>query len=186
MKLIKTIRDADLGMDFPPPPAYEERKAARAVVFDPDGNVTLLHATQKHYHKLPGGGVEKGESIEAALRREVLEEIGCSIEDLRELGMIEEYRNKLGLHQLSYCFTANVTGEKGEQNLEAGEMADGHEPEWLSIERAIQTLERESGVEDYEGKFIQMRDLAFLKAAASQIPVTGSVRGGSKYQNERS
>lgn len=153
-------------MDVPSPAAYEERKAARAVVFDSDGNVALLHATQKHYHKLPGGGVEEGESIEAALRREVLEEIGCSIGNLKELGMIEEYRNKLQLHQLSYCFIVDIVGPKGEQHLEAGEMADGHEPKWLSIERAIQTLEGESGVEDYEGKFIQMRDLTFLKAAA--------------------
>ena len=166
MQLIRTIRDADLGMDVPPPPAYEERRAARAVVFDSDGNIALLHATKKHYHKLPGGEIEKGETIEAALRREVLEEIGCAIENLTELGMIEEYRNKLKLYQISYCFLAHVVGEKGEQNLEAGELADGHDPEWLSIEQAIKTLEGESGVEDYEGKFIQLRDLTFLKAAA--------------------
>ncbi len=166
MKLIKTIRDADLGMDVPEPAAYEERKAARAVVFDTHGKVALLNVTRRHYHKLPGGEIEKGESIEAAVKREALEEIGCSIENLRELGIVEEYRNKLGLHQISYCFFAGVAGEKGAQRLEAEEIADGHEPVWLGIEQAIQILESESGVENYEGKFIRVRDLAFLEAAA--------------------
>ena len=167
MRLIKTIRDTDVGMDIPPPAAYEEREAARVVTFDEDGKIALLHVTKKHYHKLPGGEIERGESTEAAVRRETLEEIGCTIGDLLELGMIDEYRNKLQLHQRSYCFLADVVGAKGEQRLEAGEAADGHEPEWLGIDSAIKTLEGESSVEDYEGKFIRMRDLAFLMAAAS-------------------
>ena len=166
MELIKTIQDSNVGVDAPHPVVYEERKEARAVIFDKDRKIALLHVTKKHYHKLPGGEIESGESIEAAVRREVLEETGCTIDKLRELAMIEEYRNKLQLHQTSYCFLADVAGEKGGQRLEAGEIADGHEPEWLGIKDAINMLEGESGVEDYEGKFIRMRDLAFLKAAA--------------------
>src|SRR3990167_2065115 len=103
MKILKTIRDKDLGLDFQNPSVYErEREAARAIVFDKDNNIALLHATNKSYHKLPGGGVEKGEDIIQALKREVLEEIGCEIDSIKELGIIEEYRNKFSLHQLSY------------------------------------------------------------------------------------
>ena len=34
MKLIKTIRDGDIGFDSPAPATYEERSAARAIVAD--------------------------------------------------------------------------------------------------------------------------------------------------------
>jgi ADP-ribose pyrophosphatase YjhB (NUDIX family) len=114
MKLFLTIRDADTGADFPDPVIYKERSASRAVVFDRDRKVALLHATKKHYHKLPGGGIEAGEDIETALRRELSEEIGCSVQNIRELGIIEEYRNKFSLHQLSYCFLADLAGEKAD------------------------------------------------------------------------
>lgn len=164
MKIIKTIRDSDIGSNVPAPARYEERSASRAVVFDAENNVALLHATNKSYHKLPGGGIEKGEDVQAALRRELLEEIGCTAENIRELGIIEEYRNDFKLHQISYCFIADLIGEKGETKLEPDEIADGFQPEWMSLETAIKTLESEVGIEHYEGKFIRLRDLTFLQA----------------------
>ena len=165
MKLIRTIHDSDLGMDFLAPDDYKERKAARAIVFDGEKDVALLHVTKNKYHKLPGGGIEQGEDIKTALRREALEEIGCAIGNIRDLGIIEEYRNKFALHQTSYFFLADVAGEKGTPHLEEGEIADGFKTEWMSLNDAVKTLEGEVGVEDYEGRFIQARDLTFLKEA---------------------
>ncbi|MFA5954756.1 MAG: NUDIX domain-containing protein [Patescibacteria group bacterium] len=171
MKLLKTIRDTDLMIDSLVPTVFEERKAARAVVFDESNNVALLNVTAKHFHKLPGGGIEQGEDIEMALRREVLEEIGCAIENIRDLGIIEEYRNREALYQASYCFVADLVHEKGIPQLEDGEKADGFEPEWMSLEEAIETLQNELSVEDYEGKFIVLRDLTFLKEVSQVVYV---------------
>jgi ADP-ribose pyrophosphatase YjhB (NUDIX family) len=169
MKNLKTIKDSDFGLNHPAPAVYKEREASRAIVFDMDGNIALLHATKKHFHKLPGGGIEHGEDIAAALERELLEEIGCRANNVRELGSIEEYRNKFELHQVSYCFLANLSGDKGTPNLEEDEVADGFEPVWMSLEDAIKTLKSEADVEDYEGKFIQQRDLTFLQEASHKI-----------------
>ena len=166
MKTILTISDKDFGLDFPDAPIYKERGADRAVVFDNDKKIALLHVTKLHYHKLPGGGIEQGESIEDALRRELSEEIGCSVKNIRELGIIEEFRNKFSLHQLSHCFLADLDGEKGAPHLEQDEIADGFETVWLSIEDAIKALDDEVGVEDYEGKFIRLRDVSLLRRAA--------------------
>lgn len=163
MKTIKTIRDADLGQSASAPRVYTERRAARAIVFDSEKKIALLHVTKKSYHKLPGGGIENGEEIKSALQRETLEEIGCVVENIRELGIVEEYRNKLELHQISYCFTADLKGEKGQNQLEESEIADGFVPVWVTLEDAIKILESEIGVEDYGGKFITERDLAFLR-----------------------
>jgi len=165
MKLLRTIRDGDVGSDIPDCIPAQERRASRAIVFDADGNVALLHATKKFYHKLPGGGIEQGEDIETALRRELMEEIGCSVKNLRELGSVEECRNKWELRQISYCFSGDLDGLKGAPQLEESEIAAGFEPVWMSIEDAIKTLESEAPVEDYEGRFIQLRDLTFLREA---------------------
>jgi ADP-ribose pyrophosphatase YjhB (NUDIX family) len=169
MNTLKIIRDADIGSDTPDPEKYEERKAVRALVFDTDGKVALLHATNKNYHKLPGGGIEAGEDILKALARECQEEIGCNVRNLRELGIIEEYRNGFKQHQTSYCFIADLIGAKGQNNLEEDEAADGFEPEWLSLADAIRTLEGEASIEHYQGRFIRLRDLTFLEEASSRI-----------------
>lgn len=165
MKLIKIIRDADIGANFPAPSVYKERKASRAIVFDQDDNIALLDATKRNYHKLPGGGIDEGEDIKMALDRELMEEIGCSAENLRDLGIIEEYRNDLKLHQISYCFLADLAGEKSTPNLEDGEAADGFETVWITLEDAIKILESETNIERYEDKFIRLRDLTFLQEA---------------------
>src|SRR5450830_1921296 len=99
MKIIKIIWDTDIGANFPVPSVYRERRASRAVVFDRDGNIALLDVSKRGYHKLPGGGIDEGEDILAALNRETMEEIGCTIGNIRELGIIEEYRNNYELHQ---------------------------------------------------------------------------------------
>ena len=137
MEIIKIIRDADIGASFPAPATYRERRASRAIVFDQDGKIALLDATKKNYHKLPGGGIDEGEDVQMALDRELMEETGCSVENLRELGIIEEYRNNYELHQTSYCFLADLVGEKGTSNLEEGEIAEGFETVWVNLEDAI-------------------------------------------------
>ncbi|HEY4487404.1 MAG TPA: NUDIX domain-containing protein [Candidatus Paceibacterota bacterium] len=169
MKLLATIRDIDIGSSTEPPSHYEERGASRAVIFDSQKNIALLHATKKNYHKLPGGGIEEGEGVETALRREALEEIGCYIQNIRELGVIEEYRNRFSLHQISHCFIADLAGEKGAPDLQPGEeIEDGFETIWMELSTAVKTLARESDITYYEGKFIQKRDLMFLEEAAAR------------------
>ena len=169
MKNFLTIRDEDLGLDIVSRGERRERQAARAIVFDLDQNVALLHVTKNKYHKLPGGGLEEGEDIETALRREVMEEIGCQIKNIRDLGEIEEFRNKFDLHQVSYCFLADLDGEKGLPHFEQDEIDDGFRPVWLDLDMAIKLLGDEAGVEEYEGKFIQKRDLVFLLEAKKKI-----------------
>jgi ADP-ribose pyrophosphatase YjhB (NUDIX family) len=165
MNLLKTIKDADFGFTDPAPAVYEERRASRAVVFDDEGKIALLYAAKKQFHKLPGGGIEEGETIADALTRELFEEIGCSVNNIRELGIIEEYRNRFKQHQLSYCYLADLDGSKGEPHFEEDEIADGFEPVWMSLEEATQTLEDEAEVEHYGGQFMRLRDVTFLKAA---------------------
>ena len=169
MRTLLTITDADVGYDTPEPARYQERTAARAVVFDADKKIALLHSTVHNYHKLPGGGVESGEDLLAALEREVEEEIGCQIEDIQELGSIEEFRKRISLHQWSHCYTARLVGEKGVPKLEADEMAEGFVTVWMPLDKAIETLQAELDRDHYLARFMTRRDLAILTACSKQL-----------------
>lgn len=147
--------------------SFRKREAARAVLLDSNDQVYLLNVSNHDYHKLPGGGIDEGESIEKALMRELMEEVGCKAEIIKELGIVIEYRDfeNGGLIQTSYCFLARQVGEQTESSLEEGELDEGmYEVKAKNIEEAINLLQNDKP-DNLEGKFIQKRDIAFLKAA---------------------
>jgi len=168
MKFIKTIQFKDLRIEDTD--KFEVRLAARAVVFDNDKNIGILYVGKYNYHKLPGGGLEGDEAIEEALKRECLEEIGCSTEIFGELGEIIEYRDKWSLKQHSYCYLANVVGKKGSPDFTQKEIDNGFEIKWVSLEEAVKLLENDKP-EGYKGGFIQIRDSSFLKEAKSFLEI---------------
>lgn len=55
------------------------RLGVRALVIDPDGKVLLVRHTYVAGWYLPGGGVEKGESAETSLARELAEEANLEL-----------------------------------------------------------------------------------------------------------
>ncbi len=148
---------------------FAVREAARAVVVDSSKHVALLHVTNRGYYKLPGGGLEAGETKEVALGRECREEIGCDVDIIGELGSIVEYRKMFSLKQISYCYLARVQGEKGANDLTDLEMARGFEPQWLSLDEA-QLAIASGHTDDLEGAaYIVPRDIAILQAAKEYL-----------------
>jgi len=57
----------------------------RAAVFDADGKVFLVRHSYTPGWYLPGGGVEPGETLQAALARELMEEGGIALDRPAEL-----------------------------------------------------------------------------------------------------
>lgn len=141
---------------------YWSREAARAVIFDEENNIALIHATKNGYYKLPGGGIEKGETNEEALKRECKEEIGCNIEITGEIGMTLEYRKKYNLKQTSHCYTAKLVGEKGTPTLEPDEIAEGFEVVWLPLNQALAKI-KASKLLIYEAQYMVARDTVVLE-----------------------
>ncbi len=147
------------------------RSAARAIVFDSNKKIALLNVTKKNFYKLPGGGIEEGEDFYQALRRECLEEIGCNIIIGDPVGGIIEYRNNkhpLKTIQKSYCYIAQVDGEKGSNNLTSGELSAGFKIEWINIEQTLTFLPIDEH-QDPHKKYIVPRDLLFLQTAKKML-----------------
>lgn len=101
-----------------------QRRAARAVILDPEGGVYIVHAANHGYYKLPGGGMKVGESAETALHREVKEEIGYTVRLGEPIGYTVQYDQSAGFWQESYAYLAYAM-QAGTAALEANELEAG-------------------------------------------------------------
>jgi len=67
-----------------PPAQHYPEPTVGALIFDPAGRLFLMQSHKwAGRYVVPGGHVELGETLEAALRREVAEETGLAIRDIR-------------------------------------------------------------------------------------------------------
>ena len=81
-------------------------------IFDGAGRVLLIRRRNppfKGAYALPGGFVELDESVDAACRREVLEEAGIELGDLRLVGVYSDPGRDPRGHTVSVAFSAVLT-----------------------------------------------------------------------------
>ena len=64
----------------------------RALLTDPAGRIALVRHHYIHGWYLPGGGVDKRESAEDAIRRELIEEVGLA--DVAVAGLLGVFHNR--------------------------------------------------------------------------------------------
>ena len=90
--------------------------AVSAVVPDDRDRILLIRRTDNNFWSIPGGGVEPGESVSAAVTREVREEAGieCMVTGLigiySDPGHVAAYDDGEVRQEFSICFTALMTG----------------------------------------------------------------------------
>ena len=99
---------------------------------------------------------------------ECVEEIGCNVKIIDELGMTVEYRKEFNIKQILYCYIANLVGEKGNPHLEKDEAEEGFETIWVSLDDAIKKV-KESRPTVLDGPYMVERDLALLQTAKEKI-----------------
>ena len=125
------------------------REGSRAIIVE-DGKILLTHELNSGWWLIPGGGLEEGETPEMCVIREVEEETGLIVRPVRQFLTLHEYYKEY--RYTGYIFICEVSG-KGRMNLTDAEKKRGVQPEWISLQDAIDMFSKhESYAEESEEK----------------------------------
>ena len=96
-------------------------RGAKVMVFNPAGELLLIRNSygRTHLWVLPGGGIGRRETPEAAGAREVKEEVGLEVTRLTRVS--EHFNGAEGKRDTIYLFTARTEGTPAIDNLEVEE-----------------------------------------------------------------
>ena len=176
LKLIAEITDETFGEKSIPFNNPTIRYGARGIVERENNLIAIVYKENKNEYKLPGGGVETGEYPEEAFKREVLEETGCEIENVKLLGVTREFKSLDNFKQISCVYYSKVKKINEELSLTKKEKEEGAKLLWLSKEEALQKITdcakkiKESQYENlYHSKFINYRDKKILEFYMREI-----------------
>ena len=165
---IAEIKDADFGFNIPKEKTGKIRFCVRAVLPNDKNEICIIRSEKYGYMQLPGGGIDDGENIIEALRRETEEETGFLIKDIKPIGYTFDIRNTHDWDQdISFVFTALLDKEVGTKYME-DEIAEGFKPIWIKLEDFIdEQKSNEGNIGSYSGCFSNKRDLEIAKCFRS-------------------
>ena len=121
------------------------REAVRAIILNQD-NIFMVRNNKGDY-KFPGGGINKKESHQEALEREVKEETGYLLESVTEkIGIviernIDKHEKDSIFEMTSHYYLCKVSDKQTFQELDDYETKLGFHPIWIKIDKAIEENE---------------------------------------------
>ena len=122
------------------------RQAVRAVIINKD-MIFMVH-TNKGDYKFPGGGVNKEETHEGTLEREIKEETGYFLKSgSKKIGIvvernIDKFEKDSMFEMVSHYYLCEISSEKTVQQLDDYEEKLGFHPIWINIDKAIEGNEQ--------------------------------------------
>ncbi len=150
-----------------------DRQVVRAVVVDDAGFYYFCRAVRDDEFgkstliETSGGGVEPGEDLNSAIKRELKEELGAEVEILCKLGVVSDFYNLIHRHNINHYFLCRAVSF-GDRHLTEQEIEDYH----------LSTLKLcyEDAADEYEscscsrlGRLIADRELPVLHAAHARL-----------------
>ncbi|RVU70593.1 MULTISPECIES: NUDIX domain-containing protein [Lactobacillus] len=146
-----------------------DRKIVRAIVFDKEKNFYFVTSQRDDEFgkvtliEISGGGVEAGEDLESALKRELKDELGAQVKIITKIGVVSDYYNVIHRHNLNNYYLVQALSF-GEKHLTKDEQEKFHlSTVKLSYQEAEKAYER--ATQDKLGKLITARELPILRRA---------------------
>lgn len=150
-----------------------DRNIARAIVYDESGQFYFVRANRDDDFgkatliETAGGGVEEGEDLIAAIKRELKEELGAEVEVVCKIGVVSDYYNLIHRHNINNYFLCRVNSF-GDKNLTEDEINCFHLSTLkLSYEEAVKEYKYRANTR--LGKLVANRELPVLYRAKEMI-----------------
>lgn len=108
-----------------------DRMIVRAIVVDDAGAFYFVRAERDDDFgratliETSGGGVEDGEVLSSAIRRELNEELGVQVDILCKIGIVSDYYNLIHRHNINHYYLCKITAF-GERHLMPDEIDSFH------------------------------------------------------------
>jgi 8-oxo-dGTP diphosphatase len=167
MKIIAKLTEKDFNRVSTPEKwaSYRLRPGARALLLNDWDEIALMHVSKLGYYKLPGGGIDEGESIEDGLMRELAEEVGvASAKVLSEIGEVVEYRDTSETRAEHYAFIVKLTDMLNTPTRTQKEIDQGYKTVWVkNLDEAIKLVEAGSPPVEGGYEYERLRELAILR-----------------------
>ena len=146
-----------------------DRQIVRAILFDDEGYFYFVHVDRDDdfgraaYIETAGGGVEDGENLDFAIRRELLEELGATVEVLCKIGVVSDYYNLIHRHNINNYYLCRAVSF-GDTHMTEDEIHSFHLSTLkLTYDEAVAEYER--CTETPIGRIVCNRELPILKRA---------------------
>ncbi len=159
------LKDTEWKMEY----IDHDREIARAIVFDTEGYYYFVRVVRDDDFgkatliETAGGGVEKGETTDSAIRRELKEELGIEVDILCKIGVVSDYYNLIHRHNINNYFLCKITSF-GEKDLTQEEIESFHLSTLkMSYEEAVKEYETCSATK--LGRLVANRELPVLHKA---------------------
>ena len=153
-----------------------DRVIVRAIVIDDEENFYFVRVNRDDMFgkatliETSGGGVENGEDLETAIKRELKEELGANVDIICKIGVVSDYYNLIRRHNINNYYLCKVKSF-GDKHLMKDEIEDFH----LSTLK----LKYEDALEEYQkcsntplGRLLASREAPVLKRAKQIIRQT--------------
>ena len=150
-----------------------DREIVRAIVVDDAGYYYFVRAVRDDEFgaatliETAGGGVEPGEALDEAIKRELLEELGAEVEIMATIGVVSDYYNLIHRHNINHYFLCRARSF-GCRHLTADE-TDKYHLSTLKLGYAEAVAEYESRACTRLGRLIANRELPILKRAKALL-----------------
>lgn len=127
-----------------------DRQIVRAIVVDDEQNFYFVKVQRDDdfgkgtFIETSGGGVEAGEDLTTALKRELKEELGANVDILCKIGVVSDYYNLIHRHNINNYFLCKINSF-GKKHLTQAEIDDFHLSTLkLTYDEAVDAYEKQT------------------------------------------